>query len=460
LDSDVRYAFVNLHNSDWFVAAPLIGHKVADVVGEATFSRAWPYLERAFGGEEVRFEEFLPYQPVPRFVRVSYSPHLADNGTVRGVVATVQDITSERVMEEALRRSEERLQQVFAQAPVGVAVLRGPEMIFDLVNPFYQEFFPGRDLLHRPLLEAVPEMNEDTWGILHGVFNTGKPFIGHEYLIPLDRDSDGVVEDSWFTFVYQPLKDQGGTTVGIVAIAIDVEAHVRARQELERANRELEEFAYVASHDLQEPLRMVNVYTQLLIRRHVGENPQAQQYATIIHKGVERMEALIHDVLTFSRTIHSTERSAELADLSVSLSEAMSVLKDRIEESGTVITAPPMPAVSGDAAQLAQVFQNLLSNAIKYQGDGARPQIEVSTECDKVNWIIAVRDNGIGFEPHHAERIFGLFKRLHKSEFPGTGLGLAICRRIIERHGGRIWAESQPGVGSTFYFSLPRSARA
>jgi light-regulated signal transduction histidine kinase (bacteriophytochrome) len=215
----------------------------------------------------------------------------------------------------------------------------------------------------------------------------------------------------------------------------------------------------VASHDLQEPLRMVNVYTQLLTRRHVGENVQAKQYATIIHQGVDRMEALIHDLLTFSSTIHAPEDSTDQADLSAALAEAMSVLKDRIGESGALITAPVLPTLSGDTAQLSHVFQNLLSNAIKYQQNGSRPEVQISAECDGVNWLIAVKDNGIGFESQYAERIFGLFKRLHKTEYPGTGLGLAICRRIIERHGGRIWAESTLGQGSAFYFSLPRCER-
>ena len=132
------------------------------------------------------------------------------------------------------------------------------------------------------------------------------------------------------------------------------------------------------------------------------------------------------------------------------------MLKDRIEQTGASITAPILPTVYGDTAQMAHVFQNLLSNALKYQTSGTRPDVRISAERDGTTWTIAVRDNGIGFEPQYAERIFGLFKRLHKDEFPGTGLGLAICRRIIERHGGRIWAESTLGKGSSFYFSLPR----
>lgn len=202
---------------------------------------------------------------------------------------------------------------------------------------------------------------------------------------------------------------------------------------------------------------MVNVYTQLLVKRHVAEDAQAQQFAAIIQQGVGRMEALIRDLLTFSRTIHAEEGSGGKADLDAAFTEAVSVLRDRIEETGAEINVPPLPTVRGDAAQLEQVFQNLLSNALKYQLEGMRPAIDVTARREDTNWIIAVQDNGIGFEPRYAERIFGLFKRLHKEAYPGTGLGLAICRRIVERHGGRIWAESSPGEGSTFYLSLPFS---
>ena len=262
-------------------------------------------------------------------------------------------------------------------------------------------------------------------------------------------------EDHWFNAVYNPLRDLSGEVTGFVAVLAEVTTQVVARKELERVNRELEEFAYVASHDLQEPLRMVNIYTQLLIRRYVGDDPQARQFAEMIRQGAARMEALIHDLLMYSRIVQRDSLPVDTANLSDSFAEALSVLRSRIEEKNASVTVANLPSVRGDTLQLSHVFQNVLSNAIKYSKKNLAPDIHVSSTREQDRWVISVRDNGIGFEQQYAERIFGLFKRLHKEEYPGTGLGLAICQRIVERYGGRMWAESIPGEGSTFYFSLP-----
>jgi signal transduction histidine kinase len=251
---------------------------------------------------------------------------------------------------------------------------------------------------------------------------------------------------------------------GLLAeLAASNEELKHANDDLTRVNRELEEFAYVSSHDLQEPLRMVNIYTHLILKatqektdgKDDDVDEKLAQYREFVRQGIDRMEALIRDLLTFSRTIQKDDPPIGNADLSVSLKEALSVLSDRIEESGAVITAGSLPRVRGDATQMAHVFQNLLSNSIKYCTKGVPPEIHISTEESDGNWIISVRDNGIGFDQQYAERIFGLFKRLHKDEYPGTGLGLAICQRIVERYGGRVWATSTAGLGATFYVALP-----
>ena len=222
-------------------------------------------------------------------------------------------------------------------------------------------------------------------------------------------------------------------------------------------NRELEEFAYVASHDLQEPLRMVNIYTQMIVKKAAsGSKEDLSQYSGFVHEGVKRMEVLIRDLLTFSRTIHAEAMPIGIADLSAALREAMSVLKGRIEEAGAVVTMSALPCTRGETSQIAHVFQNVLSNALKYRKIDVPPEVRISAAREGEQWVISIRDNGIGFDQQYAKRIFGLFKRLHKEEYPGTGLGLAICQRIVERYGGRMWAEAQIGDGATFYISLPR----
>jgi PAS domain S-box-containing protein len=265
-----------------------------------------------------------------------------------------------------------------------------------------------------------------------------------------------------YEYIFVPVFGKDGRVEAVAGSTRDISHQKRVEEELKRSNdellrvnRELEEFAYVASHDLQEPLRMVNIYTQLILDDVGADWKAMNEYAGFVQQGVRRMEGLIQDLLTFSRAVHSDPSTVGSADLSAALDEALSVLKNRIEESGCTLTREMLPKVYGDGSQMAHVFQNLVSNALKYRRPGIPPAVHVAAKRDREYWIISVQDNGIGFEPKYAERIFGLFKRLYKEEYPGTGLGLAICKRIVERYGGRVWAEGRPGEGATFYFSLP-----
>ena len=199
---------------------------------------------------------------------------------------------------------------------------------------------------------------------------------------------------------------------------------------------------------------MVNVYTQLLVKRRLVDNEEANSYAEIITQGVRRMEALIDDVLSYSRVIHA-DTEAGAIDLSAVLAEVLTNLKLQIEESGAQIRTMVLPWVRGEKLALTHVFQNLLSNSLKYRQPDVPLEIVISAEKKGPECLISVRDNGIGFDQQYAERIFGLFKRLHSDAYPGTGLGLAVCKRIVERYGGRIWAESKRNEGATFYFTLP-----
>lgn len=229
----------------------------------------------------------------------------------------------------------------------------------------------------------------------------------------------------------------------------------RRAEELARSNGELEQFAYVASHDLQEPLRMVASFTQLLGKRYRDQlDDDGRDFIHYAVDGANRMQNLISDLLSFSR-VGTRETVFEPTSCDFILNRALGNLALMIEESGAEITCDGLPQVMGDAKQLSQVFQNLIANAIKFRGSKP-PKVEIRAEPAGGNWKISVRDNGIGIPAEQASRIFVIFQRLHtRTEYPGTGIGLSICKKIVERHGGRIWMEGSPGGGSTFFFTLP-----
>jgi PAS domain S-box-containing protein len=306
------------------------------------------------------------------------------------------------------------------------------------------------------------KFGEDTLADERRILETGEPLINKEEN-PINRHG----EERWVLVTKMPLRDETGEITGTFGIARDIttrkkneDAIRRANADLARSNADLEQFAYVASHDLQEPLRAVAGYCQLLERRYVGAlDEQGDTYLQHVVEGAQRMQQLIDDLLQYSRVSRKRDEF-EPTDLRDAVEQAKLMMKTPIEQSGATIHCESLPVVMADRAQQVQLFQNLISNAIKYRGDEP-PAVVISAEDRDGEVVISVCDNGIGIEPEFFDRIFVIFKRLHtRDEYAGTGIGLAVCKRIVDRHRGRIWVESEPGQGCDFRFTIPSTKDA
>jgi light-regulated signal transduction histidine kinase (bacteriophytochrome) len=252
------------------------------------------------------------------------------------------------------------------------------------------------------------------------------------------------------------LKEQTAELKNEILVRQEMESELQtAIEKVERTNSEFEQFSYVVSHDLQEPLRMISSYMQLLERRYRGQlDDDADEFIDFAVDGAKRMQILIADLLAYSR-VGTRGKPFGPTDSGRVLDQTLTNFGELIAENGATVTHDALPTVMVDGVQLKQVFQNLLSNAIKFQGV-ASPEIHIGAERMNGEWLFSVRDNGIGIESEYFEKIFVIFRRLHtRQEYPGTGIGLALSKRIIERHGGRIWVESEPGKGATFHFTIP-----
>jgi len=284
-----------------------------------------------------------------------------------------------------------------------------------------------------------------------------------EHFETVRRTKDGQLVDVSVTI--SPLRYAHGTIIGASKIARDITARKKieatlARQaaELQRVNEELQQFAYIVSHDLNEPLRTMRNYVQLLARRSTGNlDGEAVEYMAFVTDAAERMQQMLSDLLAYTRAGQTPE--IQSADCETVLASVLNALQARITACGAVITHDPLPTIRGDATRLGQVLQNLIDNALKFC-QAKPPRIHITATKDKYHWQFSVRDNGIGIDPQQITRLFQVFQRLHtRSEYTGSGIGLAICKRIVEQHGGRIWVESQPGAGSIFHFTISEGHR-
>lgn len=387
-----------------------------------------------------------------------------------------RDITEHAQVEQSLRASERRYRNIVDAVPVGIALTDGRGVVtyysaqmrtlFNLADDQCGLGTNYRDWVVLGQLETLPPPDYGDPGNTHLVElrllrADGTEFWGEAAAVLLDAEDDGLDE-----------MQLGGT--GSIIVVREISDRKRAEeslacyaQELERSNQELEQFAYVASHDLQEPLRMVAAYVQLLAKDYEGRlSPEADEYIDFAVDGARRMQWLIDDLLTYSR-VGTRGHVFEPVVCNDVMAEVLASLRLAIEESEATVRSVPLPTVYGDRGQIYQLLQNLIGNALKFRG-ATQPSIQISarhvgnegstrrTAGDSGFWQFNVSDNGIGIESQYWERIFVIFQRLHnRAQYCGTGIGLAICKKIVERHGGRIWVESTPGTGSTFYFTLP-----
>jgi PAS domain S-box-containing protein len=388
------------------------------------------------------------------------APMLGSDGKYYGRIWYFRDITERKRAEEELYQSRQMLQSILDTIPQRV-------------------FWKDRNLSYLGCNKALAidtglkdpaeiigkNDYELAWRESAGLYRADDNLVMEHATPRLNFDEtlrrpDGSL--SWVRTSKLPLRDREGNVIGVIGTYEDITERKQAEEKLKltlddlgRSNQELEQFAYVASHDLQEPLRMVSSYTQLLARRYQGKlDAAADEFIAYAVDGANRMQRLINDLLAYSR-VGTRAKPIEPTDCTAVLDQALANLKAAIEMSGAVVTHGPLPTVIADDLQLVQLLQNLIGNAIKFHVEKP-PCIHVSAEQKGNEWVFSVRDNGIGIDPHYAERIFVIFQRLHtREEYPGTGIGLAICKKIVERRGGRIWVESQPGTGSRFYFTIP-----
>jgi PAS domain S-box-containing protein len=466
-DTEGKLLLLNEVASEHLAAPPeaLIGKSMFDLFDEPAASVYMDRIQSAAAscGTQV-YEDLVPLPSGDKWFLSTYTAIRDAKDNVVGVQIISDEITSLKQAEaqrdatlKALQESEQRYRQLLESLQEGIWVI-DREAYTTFVNPRMAEM----------LGYSVEEMQGQH---LFDFMDESRVQLARR---KLERRQKGIKEPHNFEFTHKegrrvytalntaPLTDDAGNYEGAIASVQDVTARRRAEQQLERytaelrrSNQELERFAYVASHDLQQPLRMVTGYLRLLEQRS-RERLDEQSQAFVQHAldGATRMQGMIRALLNLSR-ISTRGQPFAPTDVERVLDDALANLALALEESGAQVTRDPLPTVQADGGQLMRVFQNLIDNAIKFRGQ-APLRIHVAAQRRNAQWVLAVGDNGPGFDPGQAERIFEIFGRLHAHQtYPGTGMGLAICKKIVERHGGRIWVESEPGAGATFYFTLP-----
>ncbi|MGE5406397.1 MAG: sensor histidine kinase [Methanosarcina sp.] len=397
------------------------------------------------------------------------------------------ETTKRKQAENELIDYRQLLETTINHIPAAVCIIRGSDLRLQLINPAYQAIAPGKTMVGRTLNEIWPETGQDFSNFCKQVLETGEPYYREDELNLIKREADSVPEKAYFSWSLHRISLPHEAGWGLLNASWEttkrklledelkiyndiLEERVQLRtkelqkqqehlqkinQELLRSNRELEKFAYVASHDLQEPLRMVTSFTQLLYEKYKDQlDENAKEYIHFAVGGAKRMYELINALLSYSR-ISRKEVTFSKVDTKKILDSVKGNLNLILKEKNCTLETADLPEIYADRHQMIQLFQNLILNGIKFSKD--HPHILISSKTEETHHLFSVQDHGIGIDPRYFDRIFEIFQRLTPGEYEGTGIGLAICKRIVENHNGKIWVESVPGQGSVFKFSIPFS---
>jgi PAS domain S-box-containing protein len=454
-DLEGRYLLINHQFEQLFhVSRERVIGKTDHDIFPADMAAAFQENDRKVlaSGAAISFQELVPQDDGSHYYIADKFPMLSDEGVPEALCGIATDISEMKRVEDKLRVSLKEIEDLKSaldeHAIVAITDSEGQITYvndkFCAISGYSREELLGQD--HRIINSGhhSKEFMADLWKTI----SSGTVWHGEMK----NKARDGSIY--WVNTTIVPFLSDSGQALQYVAIHADITERVTIAENLRRSNDDLKKFASVASHDLQEPLRMVTSYLQLLERRYKPLlDGEAFQFIDFAVQGAARMRMLIKDLLTYSRVDTQGVPLAPV-DAGAVLESVLRNLKVAIEESGALVSHGLMPTVMADATQLGQVFQNLIANAIKFRGPNS-PQIHIEATKIGLQWVFSVRDNGIGIEPRFFERIFVIFQRLHsQDEHEGTGIGLAVCNRIIARHGGQIWVESKPDEGSTFFFSL------
>jgi hypothetical protein len=495
IGKEMRIEMVNQAILDaWGRDEAVIGKTYAEVLPELESQQIYEQLDEVFmtgepfHAQNSRVDIEIDGKLQSFFFNYSFTPLFNADGSVYGVMNTAADVTDLNVAQMALKESERNFRTMILQSPVAMCLLRGDDHVVEIANQSMVELWgkPSEQVMHKPLFDGLPDSREQGLEeLLTNVFTTGETVKANEMPISLIRS--GKPEVIYQNFVYEPYRDGTGNITGVIAIAIDVSPQVIARQQIEevvkdrtyeleqtnsslqKSNAELEQFAYIASHDLQEPLRKINMFTDMLQSSIADPGERALQHMQSISSSAKRMTNLVTDILNYSQ-LSRMQDAFELTDLNGIFDDVILDFDLIVEEKQAVITHSNLPVLEAIPLQMVQLFHNLIGNSLKYSHPDIAPVIYIkgkklsAAELSEITiptsgvpyYSLTFSDNGIGFSQLYADKIFSIFQRLHgRGQYEGTGIGLAMCRKIAENHHGLIYANGSEGEGAEFVVVLP-----